>query len=147
MKRKRLYLRLHRYWLIVTLQMNHSSVAFQVCGHSLQEIQFFHRLLEVGEFFKELFWSGVVFFHRLHLGENSWTRCGVFIVCRLPTWPFSVIEEKGEGFEKRKKDVLGQMWFTFNLLPLHVVVRLKTLVAYKKVTASQPSTNGLDNVN
>jgi hypothetical protein len=94
----------------------------------------------------ELLKGCVVFFHRFHLDENSWTRWRVFIVCRLPTWPFSVIEEKGEGFEKRKKDVLGQMWFTFNLLPLHVVVRLTILIAYKKFTALQSSTNGPNNV-
>jgi len=65
-----------------------------------------------------------------------WTRWRVFIVFWLTSQPVSVVEEKGEGFEKRKKDILGQTWFTFNLLPLHVVLRLKTAVMYKKVAAS-----------
>jgi hypothetical protein len=84
----------------------------------------------------EFLQDDVVSLHRFHLGENSWTRWRAFIVFWLATGPFSVIEEKGEGFEKRKKDILGRMWVTFNLLPLHTVVRLTIHFTYKKVTAS-----------
>ena len=121
--------------LVVAFEMDHFSVAFQVFGNSFEKVQFLHCLLEVGEFFVELLYCRVVFLRSAHLEKSAWTRWRVFIVCWLPTWPFSVIEEKGEGFEKRKKDVLGQMWWTFNLLPLHVVLRLKTHVALKKITA------------
>jgi hypothetical protein len=41
---------------------------------------------------------------------------GVVIVSWLTTQPFSVTEEKGEGFENGKKIVLA-LWSAFNLEP------------------------------
>ena len=55
--------------------------------------------------------------------ENSWTGWEAFIVFWLATRPFSVIEEKGEGFEKRKKDISGRV---VNLQPLAPSYHRKT---------------------
>ncbi len=87
--------------LIILLEFDHSFVVLQVGSYSLQHVQFFHCSSEVDEFFMDPFYDRVCLVHRL--GLRVFDAAGGFIVCWLTTRPFSVTEEKGEGFENGKK--------------------------------------------
>ena len=94
----------------------------------LEEVEFLHCFSEGCEFLVDFVHDGVLLFHRVFL--RVLVRWKVFIVSWLTTQPFSVTEEKGEGFENGKKSY----WYcglpsTSNL---QHIVRLKRQVYYKK---------------
>lgn len=94
----------------------------------LEEVEFFHCFSEGREFLVDLVYDGVFLFHCVFLRVFVCWR--VFIVSWLTTQPFSVTEEKGEGFENGKKSY----WRCGlpSTSDLQHILRLKSHVYYKK---------------
>jgi hypothetical protein len=97
---------------VVLFQFYHLPIVSQVCGYFLQHVQLFHSVAETREFFVDFLYDCALLIHALTLAVRD--ELGVFIVFWLTTWPFSVTEEKGEGFENGKKYVLA---FVVSLQP------------------------------
>jgi len=124
--------------LIVFFQPYHSSNALKILCNMPQKTQFLHRPLKSCELLPNLPHKLLIPAHRLHLHASAVEGLHRLLANHTAV---SVIEEKGEGFEKRKNNSRLIVVSPSTLALQCCIVRLKIYFSYKSVTEHLKQSN------